>query len=45
MAAYTELLGLRVYFIHVRDLPPTTTASKATRVPLTAEDLTNLGTT
>ncbi|MFD8931694.1 hypothetical protein [Streptomyces mirabilis] len=41
---YTELSGVRVYFIHVRVLPPTTTASKAgkaTRVTLTHADLTN----
>ncbi|MFG2386825.1 hypothetical protein [Streptomyces avermitilis] len=41
---YTEISGVRVYFIHVRVLPPTTTASKAgkaTRVTLTKENLTN----
>ncbi|MCX4617543.1 hypothetical protein [Streptomyces mirabilis] len=41
---YTELSGVRVYFIHVRVAPPTTTASKAgkaTRVTLTRDDLTN----
>ncbi|MGW4935177.1 hypothetical protein ACWEQH_19475 [Streptomyces sp. NPDC004166] len=41
---YTELSGIRVYFIHVRVLPPTTTASKAgkaTRVTLAKDDLTN----
>ncbi|MGW0209770.1 hypothetical protein ACWDZ8_29650 [Streptomyces sp. NPDC003233] len=41
---YTELSGVRVYFIHVRVLPPTTTASKAgkaTRVTLTHDELTN----
>ncbi|MEU0203513.1 MULTISPECIES: hypothetical protein [unclassified Streptomyces] len=41
---YTELSGVRVYFIHIRVLPPTTTASKAgkaTRVTLTKDDLTN----
>ncbi|OUC93012.1 hypothetical protein [Streptomyces swartbergensis] len=41
---YTELSGVRVYFVHVRVLPPTTTASKAgkaTRVTLTRDDLTN----
>ncbi|MER5385964.1 hypothetical protein ABT040_37925 [Streptomyces sp. NPDC002688] len=41
---YTEVTGVRVYFIHVRVLPPTTTASKAgkaTRVTLTHDDLTN----
>lgn len=45
---YTELSGVRVYFIHVRVLPPTTTASKAgkaTRVTLTHADLTNPDTT
>ncbi|MFJ9909423.1 hypothetical protein ACIRVK_42530 [Streptomyces sp. NPDC101152] len=45
---YTELTGVRVYFIHVRVLPPTTTASKAgkaTRVTLTKDDLTNPDTT
>ncbi|MFF5030120.1 hypothetical protein ACFY2J_38745 [Streptomyces collinus] len=34
--------GVRVYFVHVRVLPPTTTASKAgkaTRVTLTHDDL------
>lgn len=41
---YAELSGIRVYFIHVRVLPPTATASKAgkaTRVTLTRDDLTN----
>ncbi|MFE7029135.1 hypothetical protein ACFU9Y_02425 [Streptomyces sp. NPDC057621] len=41
---YTELTGVRVYFIHIRVAPPITTASKAgkaTRVTLTKEDLTN----
>ncbi|TQJ37025.1 hypothetical protein [Streptomyces sp. SLBN-115] len=41
---YTDISGVRVYFIHVRVLPPTTTASKAgkaTRVTLTKESLTN----
>ncbi|MFD9882557.1 hypothetical protein ACFWZT_13955 [Streptomyces alboflavus] len=41
---YTEISGVRVYFIHVRVLPPNTTASKAgkaTRVALTHDDLTN----
>lgn len=41
---YTELSGVRVYFVHVRVLPPITTASKAgkaTRVTLTKDDLTN----
>jgi hypothetical protein len=41
---YTELSSVRIYFIHVRVLPPTTTASKAgkaTRVTLTKDDLTN----
>ncbi|WP_406436636.1 hypothetical protein OHB14_61820 [Streptomyces sp. NBC_01613] len=41
---YTELSGVRVYFIHVRVAPPATTASKAgkaTRVTLTHHDLTN----
>ncbi|MGW3451347.1 hypothetical protein [Streptomyces sp. NPDC001076] len=45
---YTELADVRVYFIHVRVLPPTTTASKAgkaTRVALTHDDLTNPDTT
>uniref|UniRef100_A0AAU2UVP3 Restriction endonuclease n=1 Tax=Streptomyces sp. NBC_00003 TaxID=2903608 RepID=A0AAU2UVP3_9ACTN len=45
---YTELAGVRVYFIHVRVLPPTTTASKAgkaTRVTLTHDDLTSPDTT
>ncbi|SDP26082.1 hypothetical protein SAMN04487981_14315 [Streptomyces sp. cf386] len=45
---YTEISGVRVYFIHVRVLPPTTTASKAgkaTRVTLTRDDLTNPDTT
>ncbi|MEV6507806.1 hypothetical protein AB0M61_17045 [Streptomyces sp. NPDC051642] len=45
---YTELTGVRVYFIHVRVLPPTTTASKAgkaTRVTLTHDELTNPDTT
>ncbi|MFD1663701.1 hypothetical protein ACFSL4_37470 [Streptomyces caeni] len=45
---YTELSGVRVYFIHVRVLPPTTTASKAgkaTRVTLTHDELTNPDTT
>ncbi|MER6617812.1 hypothetical protein [Streptomyces xantholiticus] len=45
---YTELSGVRVYFIHVRVAPPTTTASKAgkaTRVTLTKDDLTNPDTT
>ncbi|NEA68989.1 hypothetical protein [Streptomyces sp. SID12488] len=45
---YTEISGVRVYFIHVRVLPPTTTASKAgkaTRVTLTHDDLTNPDTT
>ncbi|MET7549744.1 hypothetical protein ABZS95_38270 [Streptomyces sp. NPDC005479] len=45
---YTELTGVRIYFIHVRVLPPTTTASKAgkaTRVTLTRDDLTNPDTT
>lgn len=45
---YTELSGVRVYFIHIRVLPPTTTASKAgkaTRVTLTHDDLTNPDTT
>ncbi|MDH6523404.1 hypothetical protein M2163_000091 [Streptomyces sp. SAI-135] len=45
---YTELTGVRVYFIHVRVAPPTTTASKAgkaTRVTLTRDDLTNPDTT
>ncbi|WP_406131601.1 hypothetical protein [Streptomyces sp. NBC_00989] len=45
---YAELSGVRVYFIHVRVLPPTTTASKAgkaTRVTLTHDDLTNPDTT
>ena len=34
---YTELTGVRVYFIHVRVAPPTTAskAGKATRVTLT----------
>jgi hypothetical protein len=47
MAPYTELADFRVYFIHVRVLPPTTAskAGKATRVPLTKEDLTNPDTT
>ncbi len=46
--SYTELSGIRVYFIHVRVLPPTTTASragKATRVTVTHADLTNPDTT
>ncbi|MEU5646639.1 hypothetical protein [Streptomyces milbemycinicus] len=41
---YIELSGVRVYFIHVRVAPPTTTASKAgkaTRVTLTHDELTN----
>lgn len=41
---YTEISGVRVYFVHVRVLPPTATASKAgkaTRVTLTKENLTN----
>ncbi|MBT2398827.1 hypothetical protein [Streptomyces sp. ISL-100] len=45
---YTEISGVRVYFIHVRVLPPTATASKAgkaTRVTLTHDDLTNPDTT
>ncbi|WP_071265371.1 MULTISPECIES: hypothetical protein [unclassified Streptomyces] len=45
---YTELTGVRVYFIHVRVLPPATTASKAgkaTRVTLTHDELTNPDTT
>ncbi|MGW5618875.1 hypothetical protein [Streptomyces sp. NPDC003877] len=45
---YTEISGVRVYFIHVRVAPPTTTASKAgkaTRVTLTKDDLTNPDTT
>ncbi|MEU9271972.1 hypothetical protein AB0E04_42205 [Streptomyces sp. NPDC048251] len=45
---YTELAGVRVYFIHVRVAPPTTTASKAgkaTRVTLTHAELTNPDTT
>ncbi|UXX97458.1 hypothetical protein N7U49_47555 [Streptomyces sp. AD2-2] len=45
---YTELTGVRVYFIHVRVAPPTTTASKAgkaTRVTLTRDELTNPDTT
>lgn len=39
--SYTELAGVRVYFAHVRVLPPTTTASKATRVVIACDDLTN----
>lgn len=45
---HTEISGVRVYFIHVRVLPPTTTASKAgkaTRVTLTHDELTNPDTT
>ncbi|MGW0577503.1 hypothetical protein ACWD25_16315 [Streptomyces sp. NPDC002920] len=41
---YAEVSGVRVYFVHVRVLPPATTASKAgkaTRVTLTHSDLTN----
>ncbi|GII96344.1 hypothetical protein Ssi02_65750 [Sinosporangium siamense] len=41
---YAELAGVRVYFIHVRALPPTTTASKAgkaTRVVIARDDLSN----
>ncbi len=36
MAPYTEPSGVRVYFINVRALPPTTASSagKATRVTL-----------
>ncbi|WP_226962326.1 hypothetical protein [Streptomyces sp. C8S0] len=48
LAPYTELTGVRVYFIHVRVLPPATTASKAgkaTRVTLTHDELTNPDTT
>ncbi|MFJ2833519.1 hypothetical protein ACIPC1_39260 [Streptomyces sp. NPDC087263] len=43
---YTELTGVRVYFIHVRVLPPTASkAGKATRVTLTHDELTNPDTT
>jgi hypothetical protein len=41
---YAEFAGVRVYFIHVRALPPTTTASKAgkaTRVVIARDDLSN----
>ncbi|MFJ6054640.1 hypothetical protein [Streptomyces sp. NPDC092307] len=41
---YTEVSGVRVYFVHVRVLPPATTASKAgkaTRVTITRDALTN----
>ncbi len=45
---YVELSGVRVYFIHIRALPPATTASKAgkaTPVTITRADLTNPDTT
>ncbi|MEU5710022.1 MULTISPECIES: hypothetical protein [Streptomyces] len=47
MAPYTELSAVRVYFIHVRVLPPTTVSKtgKATRVTLTHAHLTNPDTT